>query len=128
MKQRYNELTHELCVRAVLDALDGKWKRRDIMTMVNKYGGVRYEEIVDALKNGCVWPMLEAAEAATASPAGMPQPGHGRVPGTSDIHHYAKTDIHLMSPCLPAGGHRPGTPPPRETQTCPAGAILLGRF
>lgn len=62
MKQRYNELTHELCVCAVLDALDGKWKRRDIMTLVNKYGGVRYEEIVDALKNGYVWPMLEAAD------------------------------------------------------------------
>lgn len=62
MKQRYNELTHELCVRAVLDALDGKWKRRDIMALVNKYGGVRYEEIVDALKNGYVWPMLEAAD------------------------------------------------------------------
>lgn len=45
MKQRYNELTHELCVRAVLDALDGKWKRRDIMTMVNKYGGCAMKKL-----------------------------------------------------------------------------------
>lgn len=62
MKQRYNELNHDLCVRAVLDAFDGKWKRLDVMALVNKYGGVRYGEIADALRRGLSWPMLEAAD------------------------------------------------------------------
>lgn len=62
MKQRYNELNHDLCVRAVLDAFDGKWKRQDVVALVNKYGGVRYGEIADALRRGLSWPMLEAAD------------------------------------------------------------------
>lgn len=40
MKQRFRKLDHDLCVRAVLEALDGKWQRGDVKEVVEKYGGV----------------------------------------------------------------------------------------
>lgn len=62
MKQRYNELTHELCVRAVLECFDGKWSRRDVGQAVAKYSGVSHAEICRAEANGNMNTKLEAAE------------------------------------------------------------------
>lgn len=45
MKQRYNDLSHDLCVQAVLEAFEDKWLRRDVVQLANKYGGVSYERI-----------------------------------------------------------------------------------
>ena len=62
MKQRYNELTHDLCVRAVLTCFDGKWLRNDVMHVVNKYGGVTRKELEEQQQNGSMWAKLETAE------------------------------------------------------------------
>lgn len=62
MKQRYNALTHELCVQAVLEAFDGKWMRRDVMQLINKYGGVSYGRLKEEKQTGCINARLEAAE------------------------------------------------------------------
>ena len=62
MKQRYNELTHDLCVRAVLEAFDDKWLRRDVVQLANKYGGVSYGHLKRGKETVTIVPMLEAAE------------------------------------------------------------------
>lgn len=62
MKQRYNELTHDLCVRAVLEAFDDKWLRRDVVQLTNKYGGVSYERLKRDNDAASMWAILDAAE------------------------------------------------------------------
>lgn len=62
MKQRYNELTHDLCVRAVLEGFDGKWTRNDIVTVVNKYGGIAYAALMNDIVTGSWNKRIEAAE------------------------------------------------------------------
>lgn len=62
MKQRYNKLDHALCVRAVLEAFDGKWLRGDVIQLVNKYGGVAYGRLKQEQRTGDCWAKLEAAE------------------------------------------------------------------
>lgn len=62
MKQRYNELTHDLCVRAVLEAFQDKWLRRDVVQLANKYGGVSYGQLKHGKENADMGPVLEAAE------------------------------------------------------------------
>ena len=63
MKQRYNELTHELCVQAVLSCFDKKWHRPEVMTFINHYAGISTREFYEAELKQEVWPQLEAAEA-----------------------------------------------------------------
>ena len=62
MKQRYNELTHDLCVRAVLEAFDDKWLRRDVVQLANKYSGVGFAQLKQGKQNADMRPILEAAE------------------------------------------------------------------
>lgn len=63
MKQRYKKLTHELCVEAVMGCFDGKWRRSDVLEVVEKYAGIRREAIFAELETQGVWLRLEAAEA-----------------------------------------------------------------
>ena len=63
MKQRYNELTHDLCVQAVLSCFDKKWHRPEVMVFVNHYAGIPTREFYEAELKQEVWPQLEAAEA-----------------------------------------------------------------
>ena len=62
MKQQYNELTHELCVRAVLDTLEHKWTRGDFVNTISKYGGVTPEAIRQARYEQDMNLKLEAAD------------------------------------------------------------------
>lgn len=62
MKQRYNKLTHDLCVRAALEAFDDKWLRRDVVQLANKYGGVSYERLKRGNETTSMWAILDAAE------------------------------------------------------------------
>lgn len=62
MKQRYNKLNHDLCVRAVLEAFDDKWLRRDVVQLANKYGGVSYGRLKKGKETADLRPVLEAAE------------------------------------------------------------------
>ena len=62
MKQRYNDLNHDLCVRAVLEAFQDKWLRRDVVQLANKYGGVSYGQLKQAKETANLCPILEAAE------------------------------------------------------------------
>lgn len=62
MKQRYNDLNHDLCVRAVLEAFDDKWLRRDVVQLANKYGGVSYGQLKRGKETANLCPILEAAE------------------------------------------------------------------
>ncbi len=45
MKQRYNELTHALCLRAAFACYDDKWHRPDFRALMWKYGGVSDQEL-----------------------------------------------------------------------------------
>lgn len=63
MKQRYNELTHELCVQAVLFCFDRKWHRPAVQAFVNHYAGISEREMYRAELEGSVLVQLEAAEA-----------------------------------------------------------------
>ena len=62
MKQRYNDLSHDLCVRAVLEAFDEKWLRRDVVQLANKYGGVSYERLKSGKEMASMWAIMDAAE------------------------------------------------------------------
>lgn len=62
MKQRYNELSHEICVRSVLEALDKKWRRKDILLLMEKYGGVPRSLMLESIKEQNMNLRLEAAE------------------------------------------------------------------
>ena len=46
MKQRYNDLTLDICEEAVRKGFKGKWKRKDILLMVNKYAGINSYDIL----------------------------------------------------------------------------------
>lgn len=45
MKQRYNELTHELCLKAAFACYERKWRRPDFRALMWKYGGVSDQEL-----------------------------------------------------------------------------------
>mgnify|MGYP004647996123 FL=1 len=62
MKQRYNELSHEICVRSVLEALDKKWRRKDILLLMEKYGGVPRSLMLESIKEQDMNLRLDAAE------------------------------------------------------------------
>lgn len=62
MKQRYENLTHELCVRAVLEALNKKWHRKDILLLMEKYGGVPRTLMLDSIREQDMTLRLEAAD------------------------------------------------------------------
>lgn len=62
MKQRYRELTHKICVQAVMECYDGKWHRHDFVDVAGKYGGVTNAEIKRDEAQGAVNSKLEAAE------------------------------------------------------------------
>ena len=63
MKKRYLPLTHELCVRAVLDAFRKKWTRKDYAATIEKYGGINRAEIKKEVMAGKWSARLEAADA-----------------------------------------------------------------
>ena len=46
MKQRYKDLTLDICEEAVRKCFKGKWKRKDILLMVNKYAGINSYDIL----------------------------------------------------------------------------------
>lgn len=62
MKQRYKELSHNLCVRAVLECFDKKWHRQDFVAVAEKYGGVSNAEIKRDEAQSAVNKKLEAAD------------------------------------------------------------------
>lgn len=45
MRQRYNDLTHELCLRAAFACYEQKWNRPDFRALMWKYGGVSEQEL-----------------------------------------------------------------------------------
>ena len=50
-KHRFKPLTHDLCVEAVLDTFNNKWKRKDFLTVINKYSGISKEELFGSIDN-----------------------------------------------------------------------------
>ncbi len=58
--KRYLSLNHEMCERAVLEAFDKKWFRRDYLTTVEKYGGVSRAQLSSAARVNDWNPRLEA--------------------------------------------------------------------
>lgn len=63
MKQRYRDLTHELCEEAVANALDGKWGRSDILDIVEKYVGIPRELILEEKRTSNMTLRCEAISA-----------------------------------------------------------------
>lgn len=63
MKQRYNKLTHNLCVQAVLFCFDRKWHRNDVQGFINHYAGISSKEFCRAEPDGSALVHLEAADA-----------------------------------------------------------------
>lgn len=55
-------MTHDLCVRAALEAFDGKWLRKDVVQLTSKYSGVTYRQLKRDQETGYVFAKLEAAE------------------------------------------------------------------
>lgn len=62
MRQRYNELTHALCVRAILECFDNKWRRGDILDTLEKYGGVPRRLLKEEMREQSIRLRLEAVE------------------------------------------------------------------
>lgn len=62
-KQWYNELTHDLCVQAVLFCFDRKWHRPSVQAFINHYAGISEREFYKAELDGSVLVQLEAADA-----------------------------------------------------------------
>lgn len=58
--KRYLSLNHEMCERAVLEAFDKKWFRRDYLATVEKYGGVSRAQLSSAARVNDWNPRLEA--------------------------------------------------------------------
>jgi len=52
MKQRYNELTEDLCCLAVKNWLKGKWRRRECLRLIEEYAGIPQREIIKELDSG----------------------------------------------------------------------------
>lgn len=48
MKQKYNDLTHDLYVRAVRKCFEDKWSRKDTMRVINEYAGISRDEMRQA--------------------------------------------------------------------------------
>lgn len=63
MKQRYKEITFDLCVRAVFDCFKKKWRRRDVGVAIEKYAGIPREAIAEELTHGGYLLKYEAARA-----------------------------------------------------------------
>ena len=62
MKQRYCELTHDLCLRAAFACYERKWHRPDFRALMWKYGGVSDPELRQDEKQQAVNAKLEAME------------------------------------------------------------------
>ena len=45
MKQKYNPLTIELCEEAAYECFRHKWHREDVLTFIEKYAGIRRQEL-----------------------------------------------------------------------------------
>ena len=58
--KRYLSLNHEMCERAILEAFDKKWFRRDYLATVEKYGGVSRAQLSSAARVNDWNPRLEA--------------------------------------------------------------------
>lgn len=52
MKQRYEELTEELCFTAVKDCFAKKWTRNDVSCVIEEYAGVSRRQIKTEILNG----------------------------------------------------------------------------
>lgn len=63
MVQRYNKIGHELCLKAVLKFLDGKWFRPDVQREIACYAGIGQSELARDCKAGAVNVKMEIAEA-----------------------------------------------------------------
>lgn len=62
MRQRYSDLTHELCVQAVLNCFNKKWKRGDVLSVLEKYGGVPRKMLKEEMREQSINLRLEAVE------------------------------------------------------------------
>lgn len=62
MKQRYCELTHDLCLRAAFACYERKWHRPDFRALMWKYGGVSDPELRQDEEQQAVNAKLEAME------------------------------------------------------------------
>lgn len=63
MKQRYNDYSHELAVRAAIACFERKWTRRDVLTFIEEYAGIDRSEIYAAKLTDDVNVQNEACEA-----------------------------------------------------------------
>lgn len=63
MKNKYTELTHELCTMAVMRCFKKKWLRHDFMDVINKYAGISRKEFVEGSQGGSMLTKLQVAEA-----------------------------------------------------------------
>lgn len=52
MKQRYNEITDNLCMQAVRDCFRGKWYRNDVSCVIEEYAGIRRRDIAKESTQG----------------------------------------------------------------------------
>ena len=59
---RFINISHELCVQAVLEAFDKKWLRRDFVLTASKYSGVSYMELRNSIEQNDLNVRLEIAE------------------------------------------------------------------
>ena len=59
VKQRYNEYSHELAEKAVMDFLDGKWTRYDILAYIEEYTCIDRYEIYKSFQTNDVNVRLE---------------------------------------------------------------------
>lgn len=44
-KKRYNKLSRQLCEQAVAECFNGKWRRNDVLTFIEKYTGIPRDDI-----------------------------------------------------------------------------------
>lgn len=97
MKQRYNELTHDLCVRAVLEGLDGKYRRKDVLDTIAKYSGVTQANILTDEATGAVNYKLEAAEGIAYALEENIQTLLDSIPEHTDLLNF---DLSLIDPAI----------------------------
>lgn len=65
-KRRFTPFSYELCVHAVMDCFDKKWRRRDVTSVIEKYAGISSKEIVAEVEAGAMNLRCEAADAVGA--------------------------------------------------------------
>lgn len=65
-KRRYTPFSYELCVQAVMDCFDKKWRRRDVTDVAEKYAGISRKAIVAEVEAGAMHLRCEAADAVGA--------------------------------------------------------------